>query len=445
MSYSKFGPFTDVPQAQWANPPAGAVALSSAALNHLEDGLVAASAAADANTTAVAGKVAKGALTLNVRDYGAAGNGTTDDTAAINAALAACPEGGDVLLPAGRYLISSPITLKRNRTLRGTHAARWPYDTGSPCCLVAAASFTGTAMIYLPDEEELTGSVSAPADFSMMAGPGDQSGIRILRLALDGQYNGTTLDGVRASGLVRDLRMMEVSIRRMTGVGIHTVAYVRKDGKSYYPRGWACHQVVTDRTQGNGWSTSYLDDSTLVDCIAGATQTANGIGFQFLGPGELLLIGCRALWNGSHGFYFTGQNYGNVVLSGCSTDRNFGHGITTDMSGTGALLLAGVVLRRDGRNGNASLSTYAGLRGSGATCPIIVSGLTTMTGVDDDATGLRTPAYGASFTNCAAVSVAGALLVGVTAGLLDGGGNTILRQGTTNISGSGNSATPTYA
>ena len=49
---------------------------------------------------------------FNVRDYGAVGNGTHLDTAAINRAITACAEvgGGTVLLPPGRYL-SGTITL----------------------------------------------------------------------------------------------------------------------------------------------------------------------------------------------------------------------------------------------------------------------------------------------------------------------------------------------
>lgn len=52
--------------------------------------------------------------TYNVKDYGAVGNGTTDDTSAILAAISAAVAagGGDVLLPGGAtYLISSPLAL----------------------------------------------------------------------------------------------------------------------------------------------------------------------------------------------------------------------------------------------------------------------------------------------------------------------------------------------
>ena len=57
------------------------------------------------------------AAVCNVRDYGARGDGTTKDTAAIQKAIDTCEQkgGGTVVLPAGTYL-SAPIVLKSNIT-----------------------------------------------------------------------------------------------------------------------------------------------------------------------------------------------------------------------------------------------------------------------------------------------------------------------------------------
>lgn len=50
--------------------------------------------------------------TVNVRlDHGAVGDGTTDDTAAFEAALAALPDGGRLYCPAGTYLLRRPLWL----------------------------------------------------------------------------------------------------------------------------------------------------------------------------------------------------------------------------------------------------------------------------------------------------------------------------------------------
>lgn len=46
-------------------------------------------------------------FTLDVREFGAKGDGVSDDTLFIQAAIMACPKGGRVLIPAGTYRITS--------------------------------------------------------------------------------------------------------------------------------------------------------------------------------------------------------------------------------------------------------------------------------------------------------------------------------------------------
>ena len=55
-------------------------------------------------------------FTLDVRRFGARGDGVTDDTPALQAAILACPAGGRVLVPAGVYR-TGPLFLKSHITL----------------------------------------------------------------------------------------------------------------------------------------------------------------------------------------------------------------------------------------------------------------------------------------------------------------------------------------
>lgn len=55
-------------------------------------------------------------VTLNVRRFGARGDGKHDDTVAIQAAVSSCPEHGRVYIPKGVYKVSS-IFLKSHMTL----------------------------------------------------------------------------------------------------------------------------------------------------------------------------------------------------------------------------------------------------------------------------------------------------------------------------------------
>jgi hypothetical protein len=61
--------------------------------------------------------------TFDVRDYGAVGDGATNDAAAIQAAINAAGSGGTVLFPAATYAISTAIDLKPNIHYQGVPGA----------------------------------------------------------------------------------------------------------------------------------------------------------------------------------------------------------------------------------------------------------------------------------------------------------------------------------
>jgi hypothetical protein len=57
-------------------------------------------------------------ITINVKDYGAIGNGTTDDTTAINNAMNAVPaDGGILYFSQGKYKITNTITIQNKTNL----------------------------------------------------------------------------------------------------------------------------------------------------------------------------------------------------------------------------------------------------------------------------------------------------------------------------------------
>jgi hypothetical protein len=61
---------------------------------------------------------------FNVRDFGATGNGATDDTAAIQTAINAAGQvsGAIVFFPQGTYLISATLIIRSNLSLRGVNS-----------------------------------------------------------------------------------------------------------------------------------------------------------------------------------------------------------------------------------------------------------------------------------------------------------------------------------
>jgi hypothetical protein len=67
---------------------------------------------------------------VNVKDFGAVGNGSTDDTAAIQAAVDASPVGATVFFPVGTYKTTAAIRLKSYRSYRGAGRQKSEYSTG---------------------------------------------------------------------------------------------------------------------------------------------------------------------------------------------------------------------------------------------------------------------------------------------------------------------------
>jgi parallel beta-helix repeat protein len=87
---------------------------------------------------------------VSVKDFGAAGDGATDDTAEIQAALDAVPAvGGCVYFPAGTYVVSAPLVVDSNTVLVG--------DGMYVSNLSATTAFTSSqAMVYANAENNIT-------------------------------------------------------------------------------------------------------------------------------------------------------------------------------------------------------------------------------------------------------------------------------------------------
>lgn len=107
--------------------------------------------------TKVHNRMVSGAA-VNVKDFGAVGDGTTDDTTAIQAALDYAKDittgsavGAEVFMPSGHYIISSTIILRDKVALRGS---------GNRSTFVQAKStFTDLYMFRAYDEPDPTTSM----------------------------------------------------------------------------------------------------------------------------------------------------------------------------------------------------------------------------------------------------------------------------------------------
>lgn len=368
-------------------------------------------------TTDLAAKVAKGDLVYNVKDYGALGDDSTDDLAAINSAITACPEGGIVFFPPGNYRVSAGVTLKRNRTYRGSHAPRWQYRGGSLSVIKPHATlFSDSKILYIPDKE-------------ITSGASDNDGGRIENLAVLGQNMGTGVTGVLFEGLVRDWVVRNVDSSNMSGDGWQTKGYLSTDTTTHYPRGLNLYSCTAYSSHNIGFSFASLTDSTIFDALA---TSSTSFGFLIDSPGETKYIGCRSVFNQSEGFHIQGGvTVGGVQFIGCSTDRNQGHGVKIVASGNQPIVFTNLLNRRDGKNSNLGGGNYAGVAiigTAGSTiAPVVINGLSQTVGIDDGAvsTGNDSPQYGVWIEYAKHVAVSGTSW-GVTAAVNDNGNNTSL-------------------
>lgn len=161
------------------------------------------------------GDILTGSVFVNVQEYGAIGDGITDDTAAIQAAINASANR-TIYVPAGTYLISDTLTFN-----------------AKPCIFEGAAVKTdnnnnttadGGSVLYLKD--------STNKDLILVTDTsgGRQGNVLIRHLVLEGNKtnnssgNGIVIDSVRL------VTIEKCRIRRFKESGIHTLATYSANG-----------------------------------------------------------------------------------------------------------------------------------------------------------------------------------------------------------------------
>lgn len=344
----------------------------------------------------------------NVMDYGAVGDGTTDDITAILAAVAACPPGGVVYLPK-THATTAPIVLPPYVGLRGNHGGH--IDTVTRPTLKPKATFVGEAVITMVDQA--TGGYSTVSVEQ-----------RIENLTIEGSLlTGSTINGIQATGYVHGVYIDNVAIRNMPARGLYPLA-----NGSGTPYSWHVIRLHVYTTGSHGINAS-MTDCTWIDC---ETLGVGGHGWFISNAANSYFLTCRAEWSSLNGFECsgttgTGQGSGGYSFIGCSTDRNAQHGFNVTSIGNGPILISGCTLRRDGRGSTSA--GYAAVNVSAATSAVTLSGVTVYPGVNDDGTGNNSPQYGLSATGSDSVVYSDCYFHVATTAVHDGGTNTRLLRG----------------
>jgi hypothetical protein len=222
---------------------------------------------------------------VNVQDYGATGNGSTDDAAAIQAAITAVTgTGGTVFFPPGNYKVGTAIVPADNVALIGS---------GVGSAIIAPA-----------------GSVSAVQGSGTKANP--LTRFTMAHLSIDGANQGPQF-GVGIKGVfcqyLAQCQFEDLIIQNCVATGL---------GIDFLTQGTVIHAV---RAIGNGRLNRGGG--------SGAGSSGIGIGTGQYPVEDFVISDCNAASNGRYGIFIesqTGQTSYGMRIANCFATGNLNHG-----------------------------------------------------------------------------------------------------------------------
>ncbi len=262
-------------------------------------------------------KVAKGDLVYNVRDYGATGDGTTDDTTAINNALAAAGAGSVVWFPrpAAYYRITAALTVPTGVSPMGPGTAceirqmtnlKPVFDLfNASNCVVSGFTLT----LGPGPSATMGGTFRGDTEYAYCAGVwsnGHRNLIENLRIKdfsmgvyLNGSNGTVNADGTQRVG--NTIRNLEISGANhgilwltQTGLKVHGIYY--HDGVDSSAGVNPIHCIY-----GTGTTSLTSNDITVSDCVTVNCPTGNAYQVKYvngLTATNLLADTCLGLFNG---------------------------------------------------------------------------------------------------------------------------------------------------
>jgi hypothetical protein len=296
--------------------------------------------------------VAGGSVT-SVLEHGAIGDGVTDDTVAIQAALNS--DARTVVFPVtSKYYLSKMLTIPTGKRLVGVGRIRKYTVTGY-------SDFEGTVAIVLKTE---AGSNSL--------------------LSLQGA--GCYFEGLNFVG------NLDRSKSLFSGTSVEATANFMYCGAYYFSFGFgkAGGYVRNSRffnchSHANNVGFYNLIDSHVYMCEINANQL-DGVRMH-TGSGDTAFVGNKVEWNGRFNYQF--YQSGNSTINGGVCDRSGDHGIQVTQS---VLSINGVMLRRNGRVGGKAHINHEN------NTSLLVVGCNSVIGADDDGSGTFSPDYFATGT-----------------------------------------------
>jgi hypothetical protein len=317
----------------------------------------------------------------DVKDYGALGDGSTDDTTAIQSCINAAPSGSIVYFPPGTYIVSATIQLSGNITYMGA-------DSGVSVVKQKSGSNLNAVMASLGWTAGTNATSVAPTDIYRLqvqgqpADSGNGHGIVLQSYQSSIEYcyvQSTKGDGIRfdtasqsgsvtVSNTMVENHLFRCQVRTTTGAGIN----------------------IADATNNK------LTDGWIRDCIV---QNPGGNGVNIQASAGWVVAGCHVYGCNTNGiacsFPYQTRIVDNYVeqIGGSATNANycaidFYNGFVND-GGDGSVI-ANNCIRVTSAGGNASSSLIGiGVQvSSGGTGNVVITG-NIILGITDGTTATR--------------------------------------------------------
>ena len=356
---------------------------------------------------------------LNVRNTayagGAKGDGSTDDTAAIQAALNAATAGQIVYLPKATYLFSSVLTIPDGVGMAGD----------SPSYGVPLGNYGAGGLALQGTILKGSGTFANPSGAGgllfMRRASGQGGGQRIRNISVDGSglplgnnLNGILIQDNTACVTLEGVNVYGSGTKAIGGDGLHCVS-TGGSPPDLLNITW-CH---FSGCAGYGVSMSGVADTY----ISFTEATGNGTGaWNIINGNNARFTGCKAegtTGTGGPGWLFTANSgfTGVVHLSNCTSQGNDGSGFKFTGTGTGTYQLVACSSDDDGHNGGVGGGGFAGLECTNFSGFVLTSGFNVRLG------SIPSPQYGVSATSHNVLVMDAGVIAGSTASFFEGGGN----------------------
>lgn len=241
---------------------------------------------------------------VNVRNFGAKGDGVTDDTAAINAAIASVvASGGRVYVPAGTYKTSATITLG------GSGIALVGAGIGATTLKQSVAAtplltLTSGSNRLTVSDMTLDSSVARTSGGHGIISPGVVSSCTLENLQVLNQYNGFQL-GATDSSILRHCFTQQ---NYNSGIAITTVNTGSGGGCQ-----WTLQNIVSQLNDANGIEVRGTAFSGVSQMTLGGFFDVNLFANTGFGLVALGTVGCPIFGVRINGF-FSGQNGSDSIF-----------------------------------------------------------------------------------------------------------------------------------